>query len=99
MDNISSRYVAEIETPDGIVTIDCEITEENPTKVHFSLNLTTLDESVLYRSNSQFIKDLHLNNETQVTTTRNDINKLIAEILIDAYGNNSDISIIKIDMD
>ena len=99
MANISIRYVAEIETPDGFISIDCEAIKENPAKIYFFLNNSTIDKNILDKTNSDFINKLHNNSEIFLITDTENIKNFIMKALSDSYGNKSDISIREIDMD
>ncbi|NIP29496.1 MAG: hypothetical protein GTO02_03900 [Candidatus Dadabacteria bacterium] len=98
MHEIPNRYIAEIETPDGIETIDCEITKGTKTKLSFILNISTFSTGDIEKY-PDFRKQLHKNNEIVLETDRTDLKKFIEDILYNAYGDGADISIKEIDFD
>lgn len=98
-----SRYIAEIEMPDGFASIDCEIEYSNKSKttIRFLLNNLNYDVQVHISESKDltFRKELELNSEVIIKTDKKDIQAYIEEILRDAYGKDTDITVRDIDMD
>lgn len=99
MNEFSDRLVAEIELPEGIVVIDCEITGKNPSKVNFLLNNSTLDITNLKKYNSSLINELYKDNEAIREFEIEDYEYFIRKILFNTFGENSDITLTKVDTD
>lgn len=97
------RYIVEVDLPDGLASIDCEVHDSNDLgkRIKFFLNFFTyeLSDDVANKTDLTLRQELDLNFETEVNTARKDIKVFIKEILKEAYGERADIIVKDIDMD
>ena len=93
-----SRYVADIEVPDGIVSIDCEVRSGEKTEILFILNSSTCegDESP---PTEDFRNSLESRGEILVKAETNDPEAFIRKTLLAAYGPLADITLTDTDTD
>ena len=92
------RYVADIEIPEGIVSIDCEVRNGEKTRILFILNGST------YKGNENppagnFRDSLESHGETLVETETDDPATFIRKTLSAAYGSLADITLTDTDID
>ncbi|MCY4262434.1 MAG: hypothetical protein OXC97_03855, partial [Candidatus Dadabacteria bacterium] len=90
------RYVADIEVPEGIVSIDCEVRSRSKTEILFILNRSTCGE---YTKAGSFRSSLENCGESLVETETNDPEGFIRETLLAAYGHLADITLTQTDTD
>ena len=98
------RYIAEIELPDGIASIDCEVhitKGEIEKDIKFFLNFFNYNlESNLVRNDKLTIRQqLDLNFEAEIQTKREDLKIFIMEVLRESYPDAVDIILREIEMD
>ena len=90
------RYVADIEVPEGIVSIDCEVRNGSKTEILFILNRSTCGE---YATARGFHSCLENCGEILVETETNNPEGFIRETLLAAYGHLADITLRQTDTD
>ena len=90
------RYVADIEVPEGIVSIDCEVRSGGKTEILFILNSSTCGE---YKTTEDFRGSLESRGEILVETETNHPEGFIRETLLAAYGHLADITLTQTDTD
>ena len=97
------RYIVEVDLPDGVASIDCEVHYSNDSgkTIKFFLNFFTYDiaDDISNKTDLTLREELDLNFEAEVNTSRSDIKIFIREILKEAYGESTDIVVKDIDMD
>jgi len=104
MGNDKSRYIAEIEIPDGYISIDCEVDLIDQEKPRFQINFYLNSSSLNIQSTEEYEdKPLRkeLENERQavrVTDVKN-VRKYIERILRVEYGEQADIQVSEIEFD
>ena len=98
MQEQTSRFVADIEVPEGIVSIDCEVRSGEKTEILFTLNSSTceLDED---SSSGDFRGSLENRGEILVEAETDDPEAFIKKILSVAYGPLADITLTDTDTD
>ena len=105
MNNNPNRYIAEIEIPEGLVTIDCEIefleNNTDQTQIRFLLSNQTYEIPNNPRPQGGLTLREELESDLKAirTTDRKDISEVIQEHLQEAYGEEADITVSSIDMD
>ena len=96
----NKRYVAEIEIPEGYISIDCETEIGETNVVKLFLNQTSIDKSnFLINHNSAFMKKLINNIEFEMDSKRIDAFVLLNELLREEFGKSADISITEVEYD
>ncbi len=104
MGNDKSRYIAEIEIPDGYISIDCEVDLIDQEKPRFQINFYLNSSSLNIQSTEDYEgKPLRkeLENKLQavrVTDVKN-VRKYIEGILRVEYGEQADIQVSEIEFD
>jgi hypothetical protein len=105
MNHEPARYIAEIEIPEGFATIDCEVevldTQTNQSRITLILaRCTYKNEKARPEQETLTLREeLDLFLESIRVTDRKDLRTVIEELLREAYGNEADISLNRIDMD
>ena len=94
----TSRYVADIEIPEGIVSIDCEARSGEKTEILFILNSSTCEESENPPA-GHFRGALEGRGEILVEAETDDPESFIRKTLSDAYGPLADITLTDTDTD
>ena len=92
------RYVADIEIPEGIVSIDCEVRNGEKTKILFILNSSTCEGSENPPAGN-FRGSLENRGETLVEAETDDPEAFIRKTLFAAYGPLADITLTDTDTD
>ncbi len=92
------RYVADIEIPDGIVSIDCEVRSGRKTEILFILNNST-HEGNENPPEGDFRGSLENRGEILVEAETNDPEAFIRKTLFAAYGPLADITLTDTDTD
>lgn len=92
------RYVADIEVPDGIVSIDCEVRSGEKTEILFILNNSTY-EGNKNPAVEDFQGSLESRGEILVEAETNDPEAFIRKTLSAAYGPLADITLTDTDTD
>lgn len=96
----NNRYVAEIDLPEGYISIDCEIEFGVENAIKFFLNQSSVDkDTYLLESYSEFKHRLLNYIDLELLTERMDIENLINEIMLKEFGANADILIRDVDFD
>ena len=96
----NSRYVAEIDLPEGYISIDCEIEFGDENSIKFFLNQSSVDKDIyLLGSSSEFKHQLLNYIDLELLTERMDIENLLNEIMLEEFGANADILIREVDSD
>jgi len=98
MQDQTSRYVADIEVPDGIVSIDCEVRSGEKTEILFILNSSTCEGNENTPA-EDFRNSLESRGEILVKAETNDPEAFIRKILSVAYGPLADITLTDTDTD
>lgn len=98
MQDQTSRYVADIEVPDGIVSIDCEVRSGEKTEILFILNSSTCEGNENPPA-GDFRGSLESHGEILVKTETNDPEVFIRKTLSAAYGPLADITLTDTDTD
>ena len=93
-----SRYVADIEIPEGIVSIDCEVRNGKKTEILFILNSSTY-EGNKNPPEGNFRSSLENRGEILVEAETNDPETFIRKTLSAAYGPLADITLTDTDTD
>ena len=94
----ASRYVADIEIPEGIVSVDCEVRNGDKTKILFILNSSTC-EGTENPSAGDFRGSLESRGEILVETETDNPEGFIRKTLSAAYGPLADITLTDTDTD
>ncbi len=92
------RYVADIEVPEGIVSVDCEVKSGEKTEVLFILNSSTCEGNE-NPSSGDFRGSLESRGEILVETETSDPEAFIRKTLSAAYGSLADITLTDTDTD
>ena len=98
MQDQTSRYVADIEVPDGIVSIDCEVRSGEKTEILFILNSSTCEGNE-NPAIEDFRGSLESRGEILVKAETNDPEAFIRKTLSAAYGPLADITLTDTDTD
>ena len=98
MQDQTSRYVADIEVPDGIVSIDCEVRSGEKTEILFILNTSTCEGNETPPA-GDFRDSLESRGEILVEAETGDPETFIRKILLAAYGPSADITLTDTDTD
>ena len=93
-----SRYVADIEVPEGIVSIDCEVRSGKKTEILFILNSSTCGGDG-NPSAEGFRGSLESRREILVEAETDDPDAFIRKTLSAAYGPLADITLTDTDTD
>ncbi len=93
-----SRYVADIEIPEGIVSIDCEVRSGNKTEILFILNSSTCEGTETPPA-GDFRGSLESRGEILVEAETDDPEAFIRKTLSAAYGSLADITLTDTDTD
>lgn len=93
-----SRYVADIEIPEGVVSIDCEVRSGDKPEVLFILNSSTCEENEKTPV-GDFRGSLENHGEILVEAETDDPEGFIRETLLAAYGPLADITLTDTDTD
>ena len=98
--NKTMRYVAEIDLPEGYISIDCDIEYNGETVLKFYLNQTSVEkDGYLLEDSSEFKEKLFNNNDLNVPTDRKDIKIYLMEFIRKEFGTEADILIRDVDID
>jgi len=96
----NSRYVAEIEIPEGYISIDCETEIGDMNIIKFYLNQSSIDKtSYLLHYSSEFKQKLLNNIDIELLTKRDDIEILLNELFKEEFSENADIHITDVEYD
>ena len=96
----NKRYVAEIEIPEGYISIDCETEIGETNIVKLFLNQTSIDNSdFLNKHNSVFMQKLISNIEFEMALESCDTVVLLNGFFREEFGKNADISITEVEYD
>lgn len=98
MQDQTSRYVADIEVPAGIVSIDCEVRGGEKTEILFILNSSTCEGNE-NPAPGDFRGSLENCGEILVEAETDDPEVFIRETLLAAYGQTADITLTDTDTD
>lgn len=98
MQDQTSRYVADIEVPDGIVSIDCEVRSGEKTEILFILNSSTCEGNENPAA-GDFRGSLESRGEILVEAETDDPESFIRETLLATYGPLADITLTDTDTD
>lgn len=98
MQEQTSRYVADIEIPEGIVSIDCEVRSGDKPKVLFILNSSTCEGNE-NPPVGDFRDSLESRGEILVEAGTDDPEAFIRKTLLAAYGPLADITLTDTDTD
>ena len=98
MQDQTSRYVADIEIPDGIVSIDCEVRSGEKTEILFILNSSTCEGNENPAA-GDFRGSLESRGEILVEAETDDPESFIRETLLATYGPLADITLTDTDTD
>ena len=98
MQEQTSRYVADIEIPDGIVSIDCEVRSGKKTEILFILNSSTCEGNENPAA-GDFRGSLESRGEILVEAETDDPESFIRETLSATYGPLADITLTDTDTD
>jgi len=80
----NSRYVAEINLPEGYISIDCDIEFGVENAIKFFLNQSSVDNDIyLLESSSEFKYQLLNYIDLELLTERMDIENLLNEIMFE----------------
>ena len=94
----TSRYVADIEIPEGIVSVDCEVRNGDKTEVLFILNSSTC-EGTGNPPAGDFRGSIESRGEILVEAETDDPEAFIRKTLAAAYGPLADITLTDTDTD
>ncbi len=97
MKQLISRYTADIEIPDGIISVDCEARNGEKTEVLFLLNRSSLRSSD--PTSGSFRNLLENHGEIILKTADNNPERFIKDTLVTAYGAQADISVTATEFD
>ena len=92
------RYVADIEVPEGIVSIDCEVRSGEKTEILFILNSSTCEKNEKTLA-GDFRGRLESHGEILVESETNNPEAFIRKTLSTAYGPLADITLTDTDTD
>ena len=92
------RYVADIEVPEGIVSIDCEVRSGEETEILFILNGSTCEGDENPPA-GDFRSSLESRGEVLVKAATDDPEAFIRKTLLAAYGPLADITLTDTDTD
>lgn len=92
------RYVADIEIPDGMVSVDCEVRAGAETEILFMLNRSTCAATADSREEN-FRARLESRGEVSLRTRSPDAGKFITGTLAAAYGPGADVTLAKTETD
>ena len=92
------RYVADIETPDGMVSVDCEARPGAETEIFFMLNRSTVPPNADSRRRG-FRARLEEFGEVLLLSDGPDARAFITRTLADAYGPGADVTLAETDTD
>ena len=97
MPEISKRYVAEIDMPEGIVSIDCDVRGNRIFLITLQLNNSTLsfNDAVL----SPFLEGLVNDKEVVIEYKSSDVRPFIISLLKNEFKGYSDITLTEVDTD
>lgn len=98
MNGDAERYVADIETPDGMVSVDCEVRAGAETEILFMLNRSTCAASADSRE-EDFRARLESLGEVSLRARNSDAAEFITTTLADAYGPGADVTLAKTETD
>ena len=98
MNRGTERYVADIETPDGMVSVDCEVRPGEETEIFFMLNRSTLAGAAGSPGQS-FRARLEGLGEVLLATDGPDVRTFITRTLATAYGPGADVTLAETDTD
>lgn len=98
MQEQTSRYVADIEVPEGIVSIDCEVRNGDKPEILFILNSSTC-KGTENPPVGDFRGSLEKRGEILVEAETNDPEAFIRKTLSAAYGPLADITLTDTDID
>ena len=98
MQEQTSRYVADIEVPEGIVSIDCEVRNGDKPEVLFILNSSTCEGNE-NPTDGDFRGSLESRGEILIEAETDDPEAFIRETLSTAYGPLADITLTDTDTD
>lgn len=90
--------MADVETREGIISIDCDVRIGEKTEVLFILNGSTLAENP-GQGAGDFRLRLERGGETLLETARTDAEAFITDTLEAAYGPGADITLAGVDTD
>ena len=94
----AERYVADIETPDGMVSVDCEVRAGAEAEILFMLNRSTCEAAADSREEN-FRARLESLGEVTLRTESPDAGEFITRTLADAYGPGADVTLAKTETD
>ncbi len=92
-----SRYTADIEIPDGVVSVDCEARNGDKTEILFLLNRSSMQSPD--PTSGSFRNLLENNGETTLKTADTDTKRFIENTLAAAYGPQADITVAPTELD
>ena len=92
----AERYVADIETPDGMVSVDCEV--RAGAEILFMLNRSTCEAAADSREEN-FRARLESLGEVTLRTGSPDAGEFITRTLAAAYGPGADVTLAKTETD
>ncbi len=96
----NSRYVIEIDLPEGYLSIDCEIEYGEENRMTFFLNQSSVNkERYLPENSSELKKQLLDYNDFEFQTERDDIENMLNELMLKEFGADADILIRDVDSD
>lgn len=98
MQERTSRYVADIEIPEGIASVDCEVRSGDKTEVLFILNSSTCERTGNL-PDGNFRGSLESRGEILVEAGTDDPEAFIRKTLSAAYGPLADITLTDTDTD
>lgn len=105
MNHEPTRYIAEIELPEGFATVDCEVEGLDPQTNQSQVTLILAgcsyqnEKTKPGQINLTLREELDLFLEAIRVTDRKDFKAVIEELLREAYGEGADITINSIEMD
>ena len=100
MTDQTTRYVLEIDLPEGYLSIECDVEFGETAKLHFFLNQSSVDKEKYLEENSSEFKERVLDQgDYETTTERNDIKEFLTDFCKSEFGAASDILIRDIDLD
>ena len=92
-----TRYVAEIEMPDGFISIDCEVTHASKYLISLQLNQSTI--SFTDKGSSPLIEELMNNEEVKIEYGSKDVMGFLQDLLKSEFKGYSDIFLTEVDTD
>ena len=97
MSNKPTRYVAEIDLPDGYISIDCEVTRTDRFIISLHLNRSTIS----YKDSelTPFKEELIKNNDVVIEHDSDDVQRFLNELFKNEFIGSSDISLTEVDTD